>query len=330
MVSWCKMLSFSRGEAGVPIAFTKLKNTSKPKLIYYHDIVIDQDNIDRYNQRIWEHPCYNISTILPKETMRNLAYGYNMTANDVNKMYKLLRKPRMVKYLDRDEAVIYDRCIEFLKDNCIKEIHLNTPVYPIPKFSETEIQRTCALFCGPAGAGKSYKTADYCKIYKKLFPNNRIIIFSEVQDDPAYADLGALYVDLDKSLVDNPVDIDELKDSMVIFDDTDTIEIKKVADAVQSIKSRVLQNGRHKNISCCVTAHILRGGNQTKKQLIESDHVFLFPKSGSSYQIESFLRSHCGLGPKGIKRFLNLPTRCAMISKSIPRFVTYESGVYLL
>ena len=61
---------------------------------------------------------------------------------------------------------------------------------------------------------------------------------------------------IDDSLVSNPLDIEDLKDSLVIMDDIDVINPKKVTDTVFHILNETLQIGRHFNITCIVTNHL--------------------------------------------------------------------------
>ena len=52
------------------------------------------------------------------------------------------------------------------------------------------------------------------------------------------------------------MDIGFLQDSLVIMDDIDVINPKKVKDAVFHILNEILQIGRHFNITCIVTNHL--------------------------------------------------------------------------
>ena len=67
---------------------------------------------------------------------------------------------------------------------------------------------------------------------------------------------------IDDSSVSNPLDIEDLKDSLVIMDDIDVINPKKVKDAVFHILNEILQIGRHFNITCIVTNHYRRVFNE--------------------------------------------------------------------
>jgi Mor family transcriptional regulator len=46
-------------------------------------------------------------------------------------------------------------------------------------------------------------------------------------------------------LIDDPITLEELSDSVSIFDDIDVIPNKKVREAVYSLLNQILETGRH-------------------------------------------------------------------------------------
>jgi hypothetical protein len=57
--------------------------------------------------------------------------------------------------------------------------------------------------------------------------------------------------------------VEELKDSVTIFDDIDVISNKRIRDAVYNILNQVLEIGRHFKITCIVTNHLPTNGKDT-------------------------------------------------------------------
>ena len=102
---------------------------------------------------------------------------------------------------------------------------------------------------------------------------------------------------IDESLVDDPIDIDELSNSCCIFDDIDVISNKKVREAVYALLNKVLEIGRHYSITAVVTAHLPSNGHETRRILNESSSITIFPHSASG-KIKDMLEAHVGCGSK--------------------------------
>ena len=74
---------------------------------------------------------------------------------------------------------------------------------------------------------------------------------------------------LDKSLYEDPIDIEDLKDSCIIYDDVDCIADKKIRQAVISLLDQCLECGRHWSISVLITFHLASDKHTTRKMLNE-------------------------------------------------------------
>jgi len=64
------------------------------------------------------------------------------------------------------------------------------------------------------------------------------------EEDPALDEWNVQRVPLDKELVDNPVGLEELENTLVVFDDIDQIGTKAVQDAVWKLRDKILELGR--------------------------------------------------------------------------------------
>ena len=130
-------------------------------------------------------------------------------------------------------------------------------------------------------------------------------------------------------MVDDPISLDELANSLVVFDDIDQITDKNIQNAVWNLRDRILEVGRSKGISICVVAHQITNYKQSRICLNESDYVVFFPKSGASYQIKYFLKNYGGLEKVNINKIMNLPSRSVILKKTYPLAVIYNTGVYI-
>lgn len=320
------MLSFTKSPTTTPIAYFKLPKSSKSTIIY-----IDSD--DSVPQKLWLHPAVNISALLPRNKIREFASPMVMTGDMINDVYKQILKPKIRKNVPIQVQALLDRCIEHLEETTKKEICVLPEVHLLPRQpgpnDDPDNFRNSFLAAGPANSGKTHVTAEFVKHYANMFPDNKIILISEVNEDSNYDDIDVYRIELNEDLANQPFTLDELRDSLVIFDDTDTIPNKKIFNEVLSLKNQILQNGRHYNISICITAHQLQAGLKGVIQLNESEFVTVFPQCCAGSQIEKYLKNYMSFGTKDILKLMNLPSRSVTMYKAAPNYVVYKHGVYL-
>lgn len=222
----------------------------------------------------------------------------------------------------------YNSLKKCLNKNKPKEILLtgNECINVIPNIDTREV----CYVAGASGSGKSTWISNYAKEYIKLFPDNKIFLFSRVDDDKCLDELNPNRILMDESLIKDPIHPSELSNSLVVFDDTDTIPDKKLKDALNNLKRDVLEIGRHENIYVCITSHMIANYKETRTVLNEAHLIVFFPSSGSTYQITYMLKQYFGLNKNQIDKILHLPSRWVCAKRTFPQCVLYEKGVYLL
>lgn len=210
-------------------------------------------------------------------------------------------------------------------------------------------QRDVIFISAPSGSGKSTWAGQYARSYQSTpgwvdepisecaRPRRsvaRVVVFSAVKEDPAFEGVKLKRVCFE-DLVDEDgepndiLEIEDLSDSLVIFDDIDVIANKKLKKWIQDLRNRCLEIGRHHNINLICTTHQLMNYNETKILLMEATKVVVFPKSGSEAQIKRYLKTYADFTPDAIKKLFKLNSRWVMINKSAPRYVLHAGGVYL-
>jgi hypothetical protein len=197
---------------------------------------------------------------------------------------------------------------------------------PLPRTDK----RDCYYIAGAEGSGKSFFASKYIREFLKMNPDKEFYIFSKVEDDEALDDMEPNRIALNEDLLDDPIDVEELKDSIVLFDDIDTLNDKKLLDNVRNLRDAILEVGRHHNIYILTTAHNMTNNKATKMSLLESSCVVFFPGMGDKYHINRFLKEYVGLDKANIDKIYSLPSRWVMIHKRAPNYVMYEKGCYLL
>ena len=205
-----------------------------------------------------------------------------------------------------------------LKDGKFQQI-------PNPK-SEREI----LYITGPSGSGKSTYTLKYCQQFKKKKKKADIFLFSALAEDDTLDKIKTKRMIIDDSLVANPIDVEEFKNALVIFDDVDVISNKDHREAVYKILNQILEVGRHHKISCIVTNHLPTGGKDTRRIINESHSVTYFPQAGSAGQMKRLLQDYLGLDLSTLKKIRKLNTRWATVFKNFPMAIMTERLLFSL
>tara|TARA_R110000787_G_scaffold1972_2_gene8204 strand:- start:1490 stop:2257 length:768 start_codon:yes stop_codon:yes gene_type:complete len=181
----------------------------------------------------------------------------------------------------------------------------------------------------PSGSGKSTWVGKWMSEYRRMFKQSEIFVFSSIARDKSIDKNDPIRIKLDEELIQDPINPDEIPNSLVVFDDTDTISNVRIKTGISIFRDFMLEQGRHFNIRMLITSHLLSNYKHTRRILNESTCVVVFPKAGSgTFHIKKFLQQYCGFNNKQIKKFINLPSRWVAIYRSYPQYVMYESGCY--
>lgn len=195
---------------------------------------------------------------------------------------------------------------------------------------ETGMHRDVLFVAGPSGAGKSTYIGKYIKNHLQVFPDKKLVVISKVANDPAFDIFDPIRIEItEENIIENPISVSEFRDCIVVFDDIDTITDKKLCTAVQKLRDDCMEIGRHDGVTVCATSHMLMNYKLTRGMINEAQTVTFYPRSGSTYQIQNFLKTYGGLSPDQIKKILELPSRWVTIHKGYPCYVFYEKGAYL-
>ena len=177
--------------------------------------------------------------------------------------------------------------------------------------SVDENTRNIYYIAGASGSGKSYISKIIATNYKKLYPDRPIYCISKLTKDETLDQIPDLIrIDLDE-FTSNHIDINDFSDSMVIFDDYETITPKKKLDAVMNFMDDIAIMGRkHQdgqgNISMMVLNHHITNYKKTRLILNEASHYILYPQSTSSSQLGYLLKSRLGFDKNEIRELKKL------------------------
>jgi hypothetical protein len=139
-------------------------------------------------------------------------------------------------------------------------------------------KRECIFIVGQQGAGKSWIAGRYIREWKKQHPDGKVIVFSQVAEDKELDKCGITRVMIDDGLVENPYEIKELANCLVVFDDIDAIRDKKIKKVVTDLCDELQVVGRHDNTWVIRTSHLFRNWGTTRASLAEANKTIFFPQ----------------------------------------------------
>jgi len=249
-----------------------------------------------------------------------------LTKKQVNQLYNAIEANRKPK--NKKLSALYDTILS-LGDEQTNNITVNDGVVqPLPNFE----QPFRMYVAGPSGSGKSYFVSQILDKINKVQPNRKIYIISDVEKDECLDKLkNVIRLKIDeKMLFKKPIEPAVFTDGVVLFDDIDSIQNKKLSKMINILRDSILTRGRHENISCIVTNHLMTNYKDTRIILNECNSFTFFPKSGASAGIKRLLEAYVGIDKENVVKIFKLRSRAVTVYTNYPLHIIYENGVYVL
>lgn len=123
--------------------------------------------------------------------------------------------------------------------------------------------------------------------------------------------------------------IEQFKESIIVFDDIDTLLNKALVKYIRSFRDDILETGRHYNITIISTSHLIANFLATRTLINEANAIVLFPRGSSFYAVSNFLERYLGFTKEQIRYVEKLPTRWIYFWKEYPKFAIHEKGAFL-
>jgi hypothetical protein len=279
-----------------------------------------------------------------KELYKYSSNQYDLVSDVDFEKYEEKTKKRLQLPLVEPQPVYNKRQVKTSGQRTGVNFMLNSgKLRPIPQHLSARETRERDVFyvVGESGSGKSYFTVEYAKSYHKYYPDNMIYLLSECKVDSAFDDSSLPFqrIPLDddfKSATEEGAGLvmTDFENSLVIFDDVDTIMDNKVKTYVSSLRDQILETGRKHYVSIVMTSHVMSAGLSTKRQLSESSFVVFFPGTSFDYQIHYYLEKKAYIEKKVVDKIMSLNitrnARWVMVSIKAPRYVMYETGAFLI
>lgn len=263
-----------------------------------------------------------------------------------------LPKPEKKKYKsfiediddsDSDDSYNIEDELEYFMFEDNQGVHLNSNKFEV----FTSINDNDS-FCisGPRNSGKSFFSKIYCDNYKRMYPKNKIVVFSPVKSDKSYKNNGFYRMDLDddEMLLSLEENKDDFKDSLLIFDDTEAIDDPDTKKIINKFRDGLLLTGRHigeeesdkrfnynnRAPTLLCLNHLACNWGETKILNSECKFCVLFINSSGKYTIDRILRKYCGFTSKQIKFLMSRNSRWMAVHKCYPNYVIFEHDIVFL
>lgn len=208
------------------------------------------------------------------------------------------------------------------------EILQHTPYQDMKRGNTRQI----LYISGSSGSGKSYYTASYLREYTKMFPKNPIYIFSSLTEDKTIDECkNTVRIKFDdESFFNSDYKIENFKNSLVLYDDTEMIADKFISTKLKNLQDLILTTGRHQSVFCIITSHVCHARERTKLILIESSSITLFLDTMGARNLEYALKSGFGFNKKQIDDIRKYNSRWVTVLRTAPITIMHEKGISVL
>lgn len=217
-----------------------------------------------------------------------------------------------------------------LEIDSVKEREIIIKDAEVEPIINPNVERQVMYVSGMSGSGKSTYVNKIINSYLKFFKNNKVYLFSNKEEDESYTNKDIIRVKLDEELLVDPIKLDEIRESMIIFDDIEGVPNKKIMTELDRLRDVILQQGRSYKIYFCYVSHLANNYKQTRTILNECHSITIFPAMTTAYSLKYLLEKYFGFGKDDIKKLASLDSRWITIYKLPCMFVLHQNGCYFL
>ena len=189
------------------------------------------------------------------------------------------------------------------------------------------------FLCGTSGSGKSTLASKILEEYARMYPKQKIYIFSAIDHDPAYDDNKVLKnkiqrIDIRENLSD--IEVQDFSNSFCVFDDCGSMNAQQ-HKMLQKLKDMILSTGRHSCVDSCVIRQDLLGGKESKADHMQSHFLGYFPGVGNDEELHYTFDKKYHYGKQLIKdKLMGGSSRWCVLHKHVPRYLIQANKVELL
>ena len=208
------------------------------------------------------------------------------------------------------------------------KVNDNEIVQMIPNINK---EHFVSYISGQSGSGKSYFANKLAEEYYIMYGGKRpIYLFSLLTEDKSLTCKHIKRIRLDDKFINIDLTLDDLKRSLLIFDDIDTIKNKAIKTKLYHIIDTVLQTGHHAEVSLMYISHLVCNGKDTRMILAECNDISIYPQTMGNCSIRHLLSEYFRLDKKQIEKIKKLDSRHITIVRTYPMVLLYDKGAILL
>jgi hypothetical protein len=228
------------------------------------------------------------------------------------------------------ELKLYEQDAQVLDEPTSSNENKELSFFPVPR-PKRETLREVGYICAPSGSGKSVFISKWLKIYNEIYPDNEIFFFSfKTNKDPAYNDLYDKITWIPFHEMTEPVNTNDVKDAIFIFDDTDAgssvniDESKLTLNKIATLKKQysyqldelikqsclnITKVGRASGISILLTSHVLQDGSwRVRDYYNECTFAVLFG-SKAPKKVSRFLSAYTDFSSKQREEIIQMSSQ---------------------
>lgn len=230
--------------------------------------------------------------------------------------------PKIRKYKTYISDMLYalDRCLNRSIDG------QNFFRYPGDKI------RDAINIYGISGSGKSYYAMQYCKRYRKIYPDRKIyLVTTNIHDDDLFRNLGIKKLSLSRDVI-KKLKFDEktFKNALVIFDDIESDD-RAISEYVRRIRNMLFLKSRKHHTSILNIIHKALGGHDTVTCNNECTGGVFFIRHNWA-ESKRLLSKYFELNDSQLKMVYatKKSSRCVYVHKIFPKFLICDDKIQML
>ena len=163
-----------------------------------------------------------------------------------------------------------------------------------------------------------------------MFPKNKIYIFSSLTEDKQLDEINKTRIKrikLNEKFCSTPLTINDFKDCLILYDDTETITNPMLVEKLNNLKALIMTTGRHTGTFYVETSHLANGW-KNRLILAEAYSITLFLISMGAGSLFRFLDSAFVFSRDQIRRISAIKSRWVTIVRAQPIAVMHEHGMF--
>lgn len=210
--------------------------------------------------------------------------------------------------MENEDENLYLSTLKERRNGKYRVIRSNEPLIPFMQYGHHN-----TLITGQSGSGKTTMAKNMIDLYLSMLTpqqKRKIDIFlcsptSGVNPSDAFYD----YIESetirrlpisDEFFGGDPITLNELKNTIMIFDDIEGVENKKHKAKIYDLIKSILVNGRCNSIRCIMVSHNIRTGDAIYRHILYETQACIFCGHQNSKHMTTYLSEYATINDKNV------------------------------